>query len=647
MSFRAIAVSGCKLVCAIVVLAGVAAGARAQDLTTILGPLASRVSVGTSGNWAVLPERDRVVMTNTTETGAVRYYSVPFQGDAAKGRSVRVRVSVVGRGSAAGGLIYNVRDTAPKWIALVITSDGNLVVYARQADAVTEISRAPVPGGTHPDGELLQISETAGKTTFFVNGQSIGDVTLAEAGQKLPDNPAGLIAISPGRIAFRDFGFGPAVTTTGNGDDRIGGNSPTSTGNDDHIGPASTGKPPGRWPVPQLDPLAANVLGASMGILAHEFGHFMIGELKIPAIGPEEDVADEFAAMVFVDNMRDMPEAASTIALSLAKFWWYSAEDGGDKGQPPWFDEHAPDRARFGRFMCMLYGAAPRVFEPVMQQTGIPERTRARCIDDERKRHAAWDTLLRSHRRRGVDPVMPGDLDPSTPGKTVTVEYAPTSNENYAALGEFLKRSQMLETAADLLSKLYVLPRDTKIIVRECGAVNCFYNSRDGSVTICYEMLAYVLVMFNRHEGTQGQPVTTGTTAPTPQPAPQTAPPASTLDIAGTLAGIWRMQINSGSTVDNLLIEAKADGTYKARHEVGVGEGKQVVVATIGRWSAEPVAERQSFKLVITPLKWYPTNICNDAGACTPLNLSPVEVVVRVQDRNTLVAQDIRATRVQ
>ena len=654
---------------------GMCGVARAQDLAPALGPLAASVGLGTSGSWTILTDHGRVVLSNQDEGGALRYYTTPWQGDRIAGRSAGVRVQAVGMGNAAGGLIYNVRDSFPRWIALVVTADKQLVVYARQQTGVVEAKRMALPGGVHADGELLQVSERGGTTTLFANGVSIGELTLAAPGQAPQDNPVGIVAVAPGRIAFRDFAFGQAVVPRAGGDDRVPGRPGPVAGNDDRIPshPQQTpDQPPApaptpatearRWPVPRLDPLASDLLGASMGILAHEFGHFMIGELQIPATGPEEDVADEFAAMVFVDNMRDMPEQAAGMALSMAKFWWYSAQDGGEKHQPPWFDEHAPDRMRFAQIMCMLYGAAPQMFEQVMQQTGIPERTRARCIDDERKRHAAWDRLLRDHRRQGVDPVMPGTLAASTPGGTVTVEFQEPKTPQFKVLESFLQRSHMLETAAALLTKLYVLPRDTKIVVRECGQVNCFYRPSDGSVTMCYEMLAYVLQTFARHEGTgttdQQKPTatpasTTPSTTPTPTtPTPTTPTPGEaagkTMNLAQFLAGTWQLQQRADNgVVDEILVEAHPDGTYRARHDAGIPGKAKLVVGVVGRWSATPAPGPRMFDLTLTPVQWSPREVCGQAGNCQPLNLPPTHVRVQIVDRNTLASDQGQATRVQ
>jgi hypothetical protein len=609
-------------------------------------------------------------LSDADDAGAIRFYSVPWQGDRGLGRSAGVRVQAAGMDGAGAGLIYAIRDEYPRWAALIVTPDKSVAIVARQATGLSEVKRMPIPGGPHAEGELLQISERGGVTTMLANGVEVAHFNMATNGAAPVAGPVGIVAIGPGRFSYGGFAFGQEVLAQAPGDDRVPARSAPVAGNDDRVPAPVRGSAPAtpvadgrRWQVPQLDPLAANVLGATMGIVAHEIGHFVIGELKIPATGPEEDVADEFAAMVFVDNMRDMPEQAGSMALSMAKVWWYSAEDHGDAQQPEWFDEHAPDRARFGRIMCMLYGASPRNFEPVMEQTGIPERTRARCIDDERKRHLAWDSLLRSHRRRGVDAVMPGDLDPATPGKRMNVVFEAPKTQAYAPLRVFLERSRMLDTAGDLMSRLYVLPRDTKLVVRECGDTNAFYNSDDGSVNLCYEMVAWVLATFAKHEGVSGPVAGDATPAqpmpsqPMPsQPAPSRPagtpagppPPATTFNIAAFLEGSWRLKTTEDKGVtDDILVQASADGTYRGRHDVSIPNADHVTIGVVGRWSAEATANPRTYNLVLTPQQWSPRQICGKGGSCAPLDLDETRITVQIKDRNTLVSDQGQVTRVE
>ena len=120
-------------------------------------------------------------------------------------------------------------------------------------------------------------------------------------------------------------------------------------------------------------------MGAFLGIFLHELGHTVIAELDLPAVGPEEDVADEFAAMVFVYNMRADPRfrdvALWTPKLRLARANQQERQRQQRKGSSSeeeaereyqrslLFDEHSPDLVRYSKILCILAGAEPEYYE--------------------------------------------------------------------------------------------------------------------------------------------------------------------------------------------------------------------------------------------------------------------------------------------
>ena len=163
-----------------------------------------------------------------------------------------------------------------------------------------------------------------------------------------------------------------------------------------------------------------------MFITFHEYGHFMAGELKLPVTGPEEDMADEFAAMTWIEVLKKHPEMAP-LALGGAKFWFFLAyRKGAQQSQPPWYDEHAPDARRFGAVLCMLYGAYPEYFGSVIDKLRMPDARRQSCVQQAGRRAEAWKTLLRPHRRAGVNVNFPGDLPAETKGGRITADYQPS-----------------------------------------------------------------------------------------------------------------------------------------------------------------------------------------------------------------------------
>ncbi len=95
--------------------------------------------------------------------------------------------------------------------------------------------------------------------------------------------------------------------------------------------------------------MAEVVMGVTMGVFFHEFAHAMIGELELPATGPEEDTADEFSALVMSLLTQDEMDPGSLNAATYSSLLWYYWTLEKDRaGQVvPWHGEHAPDMRRF------------------------------------------------------------------------------------------------------------------------------------------------------------------------------------------------------------------------------------------------------------------------------------------------------------
>ena len=258
------------------------------------------------------------------------------------------------------------------------------------------------------------------------------------------------------------------------------------------------------------------VLGAALGILLHELGHNVIKEFELPAVGPEEDDADEFASIVFVYNVRRDPRFAD-LALWVPRFWREVALAGEKRGFTGIYftDEHSPTMLRYGRILCILVGGEPKAFEEELKRT-VPENDRprfvGRCQEVFRKKERAWDTLLKPH-RRNIDPNLPGDLPADAPGHKMTVDYSwldvAIASDFTRKFGPILKQSGVFDTVAETLTKYYVLPRDVTIFVRECDINNAWYTPPTGSISFCMNFIDEFLKSFPElklPQGLQGTP---------------------------------------------------------------------------------------------------------------------------------------------
>jgi hypothetical protein len=213
------------------VLSGSFARVTAQDLGGLLGPLASQVGLGQSGSWTASAENGWFVLSDPNDAGAVRFYTLPWQGDV-QGRSVGVRVQASSSATGSAGLLYRVQDRDPRWLAFVVARQRTIALYARTASGLSTMKEVDIPGGVHPEGEWLQISERSGVATLWANGSLVAQLDVPSG--RNPEEPVGVLAIGPGRFAFRAFAFGPAIPTAQGGDDRIPTGSPPG---DDERGP--------------------------------------------------------------------------------------------------------------------------------------------------------------------------------------------------------------------------------------------------------------------------------------------------------------------------------------------------------------------------------------------------------------------------
>lgn len=260
-------------------------------------------------------------------------------------------------------------------------------------------------------------------------------------------------------------------------------------------------KPPGQQQPEnsQIDPKA---LGVMVYIFLHELGHGLIGELQLPAVGPEEDAADEFAAVVLVYNFRQDPRFKE-LALWAARIWRVFGQNQEKAGSVhPWTDEHAPNMIRYGKILCILAGAEPEAFKEEVERSVAAdqqERFKARCKWEFQKKWRAWDTLLKAH-RRNIDPKLPGDKPADAPGAKMDVDYswldAPFANEFTKKWGPMIKASKIFDSLAEGITKYYVMPRPTTIFVRECDQFNAWYTPQSGSISMCINLAEDVLRVF-------------------------------------------------------------------------------------------------------------------------------------------------------
>ncbi len=76
------------------------------------------------------------------------------------------------------------------------------------------------------------------------------------------------------------------------------------------------------------------------------------------------------------------------------------------------------------------------------------------------------------------------------------VEHTGVQNEKYKSIDASMRDSKTLEKAADKLNRSLSLPHDITLRASDCKTANAFYNPKDRSITMCYELMEYFYRVF-------------------------------------------------------------------------------------------------------------------------------------------------------
>ena len=134
------------------------------------------------------------------------------------------------------------------------------------------------------------------------------------------------------------------------------------------------------------------VLGATDFILYHEVGHALIDVLDLPALGREEDAADQLAVYILTDGTDEGEQAAIDGAVALHRL-----EQG--TGETAFADEHSLGPQRFYNVLCWVYGQNPERHAGLRLRAGgvLPDARAERCPGEAAQLEASWNRLLEAY----------------------------------------------------------------------------------------------------------------------------------------------------------------------------------------------------------------------------------------------------------
>lgn len=485
-----------------------------------LPPLSARAG------WQDLPDATGITLINEAVQGDERVLPLnlpPLQG-AERLTEVDVSIAPTGLGqqslrAAAGLLIENVEQGQSCGLQITAAGDGLLLCYAADGRGIEVARQAGVAMGAGP--HQLSVLERGDTLSAAINGTVIGTLKA----HPVIGGDMSLIAWDRGSFRFdaaraRAESRPSAPAAPARLDPRPAG----SLG--DHL----------QGPLPLFGDdrsrADAAYLGVAKSILMHELGHALIGELGVPATGPEEDAVDIYAALHLAD-MIAQPTADRALSADTAGYasllWYYSGRMDEQRQAPAsegWQDEHTGGLKRFRNMFCVIYGADPRGFSPLAQAVGFEERTLMRCEDEFLKQNRAWRAILAPYAR--ISQAMPeGRLPAAASGAEVLVDFQPSQRQ----IGEFVRRNYQSELSriTQALGQAYALPRPLKVVFQDCDVANAWYYPKDGSVTMCYDIIEHFVVMISDVElATQG--------GFSPAELGQARPPTAAAPLTGQLA---------------------------------------------------------------------------------------------------------------
>lgn len=146
------------------------------------------------------------------------------------------------------------------------------------------------------------------------------------------------------------------------------------------------------------DEYTEEVVNAALFTFYHELGHALVDQLNLPITGKEEDVVDEFATVVLLQD-----NDISGVLSGMYQFALDAEETEASLDQLAFWDEHSFDSQRFYSIACLIYGSDPAEFTDLVTDEELPADRAESCPVEYERKTAAWNALLEPHYREQDD----------------------------------------------------------------------------------------------------------------------------------------------------------------------------------------------------------------------------------------------------
>jgi hypothetical protein len=121
-------------------------------------------------------------------------------------------------------------------------------------------------------------------------------------------------------------------------------------------------------------------------VFFHELGHALIHQYDLPLTVKQEDVVDNFSAVLLIQA------GLGDYAALAAEYWIAEGESTIDRAALA--GAHSLDLQRFYNVLCVVYGSDPHRFVPLVTRGFVKEERRRSCPAEYHDSVNAWETLL-------------------------------------------------------------------------------------------------------------------------------------------------------------------------------------------------------------------------------------------------------------
>ena len=156
----------------------------------------------------------------------------------------------------------------------------------------------------------------------------------------------------------------------------------------------------------RIDEFKSSVVFAT---LYHEIGHALIDIYNLPITGLEENVADQFSALMMIEYVAAKDDSATrqkmlSYIMDYYRYqdqWWnklcpsYATTDEAKADcEFPYWSQHGTDIQRYYNYACYLYGSDPESNQHLVDDNILPEARHASCGYEYYQIYFSWEHLL-------------------------------------------------------------------------------------------------------------------------------------------------------------------------------------------------------------------------------------------------------------